>query len=178
MKNPYSVRDMEFVRRISDGDKDAENKFCRTYYRYIKGSVRRRGVPWRDVDDVTQLIVWAACLGLRNRTFKREGSLKNWLTAIITNKSIQYFRDNVRHRGVELDPSRESYPSRQDQKVMLAEAISLLTPKQRSIFLKHEEGLTIEKIAILTEIPAGTVGRMLSETRRKLQKILKGDQRF
>ena len=57
----------------------------------------------------------------------------------------------------------------EDVQLMVDEAIALLKPRERQLFMmRHTQGLSTEEIAQLTAIPKGSVAAMVSTARKKV----------
>ncbi|MCS7026459.1 MAG: RNA polymerase sigma factor [Bryobacteraceae bacterium] len=143
-----------------------------------------------EADAATQDVFWKAFKALQNR---EEGVISDpgrWLTRIAVNTCL----DRLRSRRWQfwrkrLEPSEEAWiltmsavqePNAEDQifaaeiERSLAQALSRLSDRQRAVFtLKHYENRTLEEIAEILELDAGTVKAHMSRAVAKLREDLK-----
>jgi RNA polymerase sigma-70 factor (ECF subfamily) len=82
------------------------------------------------------------------------------------------FDENIHDRGDEsMNP--ESLMIRQDDTQLLRDALEQLPPEFREIIVLRElEGLSYQQIAVVIDVPVGTVMSRLSRARRQLQQRL------
>ncbi|WP_372632400.1 RNA polymerase sigma factor [Cohnella sp.] len=117
------------------------------------------------------------------RSFRGQSSLKTWLLAIARNQSLNYLsssyfrkiglRETVRPR--QSAPSAESAYLGQQSAAEIWDAIFGLSKKLREVLvldLEHE--LTVQEIAQVLNLPAGTVKSRLHRARKEVEKRLKG----
>ena len=112
----------------------------------------------------------------------RGGDGRTWLLAVIRRASFDWLRkrrggaasfdENIHDRGDEsMNP--ESLMIRQDDTQLLRDALEELPPEFREIIVLRElEGLSYQQIAVVIDVPVGTVMSRLSRARRQLQRRL------
>ena len=129
--------------------------------------------------------------------FEGRSALSTWLTRIVVNEALGRLRASRRRRahleaeGVPmLDAYREalmrgSQPqapdatlAREQLRVMIERAVAGLPDIFRSVFVLREvEGLSVEEVADVLDIPPATVKTRMMRARRKLQEALAPDVR-
>ena len=125
-------------------------------------------------------------------SFEGRSALSTWLTRIAINEALARKRVQERRRrqfeaeGVEVleiyreqlakgshAPSPEAEAAREQLRSILERAIAVLPESFRTVFVLHEiEGVTVEEVAQMLDIPSGTVKTRLMRARRKLQQAL------
>jgi RNA polymerase sigma-70 factor, ECF subfamily len=100
-----------------------------------------------------------------------------WIYGIATRKCADAIRTNVRRRTRETDAasgeSVEDAALPLEQHIDLAEAIRRLPPWHRAaVHLYYREDLTVDEIATVMRVPAGTVKSRLHHARQALKRQL------
>jgi len=185
--------DHELVRAVLAGDGTAYRGLVEKYqgrvYTMVCGMVRNR----EDARDLTQE---AFVKGYRNlESFRLESSFYTWLYRIAMNLAIDFVRKRRRREGNSFDESlatrdedgsiseahHEDGPSRQLERKQLfgkiMTAMEQLSEDQRQVILLRElEGMQYREIAEVMGVPEGTVMSRLFYARKRLQKLLAGDE--
>jgi RNA polymerase sigma-70 factor (ECF subfamily) len=111
--------------------------------------------------------------------YNKDKSFKGWLRRIMVNSSIDQFRREQKHRGldnIESQHALSSMPSAEN-KISYDEVIyqiQLLSPAYRAVFnLYAIDGYTHQEIGKMLNISVGTSKSNLSRARSQLQKALK-----
>lgn len=125
-------------------------------------------------DDLSQEAFLKSWLSLRS--FKGIAGFKTWLFKIAHNEYISYMRRH--HEDMtglcQVNPATESDTISTEISIDLQSAISMLSPKERSIVLLfYLEDLPVKKVVEITGMPEGTVKVYLSRAREKLSQFLK-----
>jgi len=109
-----------------------------------------------------------------------EGREKAWLLKVALNRCRDLWRGSWARRVVlgspvfELIPAPDDTPRRDDEEAMMT-AVHQLPPAFREVILLHYyQNLGISEIAILMDLPEGTISSRLSRGRKKLETILQG----
>ncbi len=143
---------------------------------YVWNSLRRLGVPERDLEDLTHDVFFRVYERLGD--FDAERSLKPWLFGFAFRVASDYRRRFSNRREV-LDADSEavdSAPSALDQ-LLFSEALSLaqvaldsLDLERRAVFILHEiEGCPIPEVAGALAIPLNTAYSRLRLAREQFQ---------
>lgn len=135
-----------------------------------------------DANDLTQEVFVKAIRSID--TFKEKSSIKTWLTRIAINLSLNYLRDNKKHRqSADVDqaynfPSEENTEAdfkinQHELKQNLAIAIKKLPERQRRVFvLFHYNNNSYTEIAEVVKSSEKSVESLLQRARKSLQKEL------
>lgn len=87
------------IRRAGESDRDALERFARSYERPVRAYVRKRGFAGADADDVCQDVFLRL---LRGRSLERaeagRGRFRSFLLAVV----VHVIQDRLRRRGAEL----------------------------------------------------------------------------
>lgn len=183
-------RESEILGRIRAGESEAFEYFVRTYqrkvFRLVYTLVRNVG----EADALTQDVFVKAWRAVPD--FKGEAAFETWLNRIAVNavrdsvrrrKPVVSFADIAAAEEVEGDVPRAADPtdgtsperdafSRQIRR-RIGEALEVLSPRQRSIFvMKHYEERSIAEIGAATGLDDGTVKSHLFRAARKLRQKL------
>lgn len=184
--------DLELLRAVMAGDGTAYRGLVERYqarvYAMVYGMVRNR----EDARDITQEAFVKAYRSLGS--FRLEASFYTWLYRIAMNLAIDFTRKRRRLEkngfdegiatrnddGSIAEAHVEDGPSRQLERKQLfgriMDAMAHLPEDQRQVILLRElEGLQYKEIAEVMGIPEGTVMSRLFYARKKLQKLLAGD---
>lgn len=102
-----------------------------------------------------------------------EGGRRAWLFRIARNLALNHVRDD-RRRGVTVELKDESAaPATQAIAVALREALNLLNPVDRDVFLMREAGgLSYEEISFACQLTADAVRSRLHRARQQLRSVL------
>lgn len=103
-------------------------------------------------------------------TLKQEAYAKTWLTRILIHECYSLLKKREKSTAILTEPQEEcAVPDYSD----LYEALSALKKEYRlTIVLYYLEGYSIEEIARIMHVPAGTVKSRLSRGRRDLRSIM------
>jgi len=157
------------------GDGRAFERLYRRHVARIHSLVRRMVGGDTDADEVTQDVFvrgWE-----RLGSFRGEAAFGTWLHRLAVNVVLNWRKGAARGRQrfdddavVELFPGRRSAG---DEAMDLEEAIGLLPPGARQVFVLHDvEGYRHEEIAELMGVSAGTSKAQLHRARILLQRRL------
>jgi RNA polymerase sigma-70 factor (ECF subfamily) len=103
--------------------------------------------------------------------FRGDCSAASWLCRIVVNVCYDHLRKRSREPVLAIEPEA-SVPSA-NLRMALEEALSLIHPKHRMVFLLYEsEGLRHAEIATVLDIPEGTSKAWLFEAKQHLKRIL------
>ncbi len=115
-------------------------------------------------------------------TFRKESSYKTWVLKIAINRAKDYLR-SAASKITPVDdltylPGGESpeanFLAREEQRVLWHAMLSLPEIYRESLWLFYEQELTIEEIALVTQLSVATVKTRLHRGRAMLRKALEG----
>jgi len=170
--------DQDLVERSKQGDKTSFGKLVSKHYdmvyAVIFGILRNR----EEALDVTQDVFFKVFRDIQK--FIGQSKFKTWLYRVAANGAIDHYRkrrplepieDEADFETKEVSP-RES-ASRREIRELVEEALDLLNPEQRAVFVLREwNELSYEEIAESLQIEIGTVMSRLFYARKKLAQIL------
>lgn len=132
-----------------------------------------------DVEDLIQE-TFAACVEGRDR-FRKDSSFRTYLYAIARNRLYRYWRDRKPEQQAEasVQDMVESGPSpadalvaRQEQRLLLRALRGLPLDLQVLLELAYFESLTDREVAVIIDIPIGTLKSRLRRGRQLLQQAI------
>lgn len=165
-------KDKWLVQRILSGDKAAGEQFVIEHYEAIFRFLRNLTGNKEDAEDLTQqtfLRAWEAL-----PSFRGDSSLSTWLHSIAYREYTHWLRS--RREFVPLDEIVDMPDEQANQNleaVLLRWAIYRLDPEHREVFvLYYVQGFSVNEIAKIIGVPAGTVKSRLFFARQKLRELL------
>lgn len=176
--NP-AITDAGLLDRIADGDRQSLRALYDEHAGWLLIRLQRR------CDDVdlaelalqdTFLAVWKGAADWRG-----EGEVAAWLWGIASRRLIDQLRKK-RPTPTDEQPLDEPTPSAEDTALdrrlsgPIARAVARLDPDVRTVFLAANlDGLTTKEIAVLHQMPQGTVKTRMARARAQLQADLGPD---
>lgn len=171
------LTDIALIEQIRAGNTAAFRTFYYRHVDHIFAMTSRILGPLRaDREDVVQEIFFQAYRAMNH--FKGEAAVTTWLYRIAANVSYSALRKPRPPVPVDADPAADvqSAEGRVDarRKVLRMYAlIESLSPKNRIVFTLHEfEGLTLENIAEVLNIPLHTAAARLRRSREQIMEAL------
>lgn len=164
--------DRLWVNRIMKGDKRAGERLVTENYQRVYGMLRSLTSHKEVAEDLTQQTFAKAWQALPN--FRGEARLSTWLCRIAYHEYTHWRRDRREFASL---TEAENVPDLKSvvglRTVMYARALDLISEDLRETFLLHyEQELEIKEIAVLLEVPAGTVKSRLFTARARLRELL------
>lgn len=172
---------------LSDAALPAFETAYREHFAFAWRSLRRLGVPERDLPDAAQEVFIVVHKKLRE--FDARSRLSTWVYAICLRVASDRRRRaasryEVLDEGAE--PARDAVAADTselgERRALLEKALDAMSLEQRAVFTLFElEGMTGEEIASLLEIPAPTVHsrlRLARETFRRVIERARARERF
>jgi RNA polymerase sigma-70 factor (ECF subfamily) len=101
---------------------------------------------------------------------------KSWLMRATINKCIDYSKYQKKYLKIEcIEPIQiiDDSMEKNENKEILKLALSRLKPKEKTLALLYSEGMSYKEISEVSGIKFSSVGKMLSQTIKKLDEILK-----
>jgi RNA polymerase sigma-70 factor (ECF subfamily) len=184
-----NLEDIEVIKRILDGDKDAFAVIQKKYTRIISSLIRRMVKDEADVVDLTQDTFIKAYNALDK--FQLDYSFSSWLFKIASNTCIDFLRkkrfnlvplhrqnnDSEEEEIIEIKDDTYTPDTEllaKERKEALLQAIADLPDNYKEIIkLRHGEDLDYAEIAIRLDLPLGTVKAHLFRARKLLYEKLK-----
>jgi RNA polymerase sigma factor (sigma-70 family) len=174
-----SSTDLELLVRWRAGDRAAGDEL---FERHFTGLFRffRSKIEDAAAEDLTQA-TFLACVAGRE-SFRAESSVRTYLFAIARNQLLMHFRKRTRAERVlvldsvsvaELGASpSEKLGASEEQRLLLSALRRIPIDFQIAIELYYWEGLPVAELALVLEIPEGTVRSRLTRARERLATVM------
>jgi RNA polymerase sigma-70 factor (ECF subfamily) len=163
------LRDGDLVERILDGDSRAGERLVSEHYPRLYRLLYHLTGDVEVAQDLAQQAFVRAWQALA--TFRRNARLSPWLNQIAYHEYTHWLR--ARRPHVPLEEAAETPDPRAAgalEDVVARGALAQLSPEHRETFLLfHLQGLSLEEVAFVLEIPVGTVKSRLHGARRRLR---------
>ncbi|MBK6795228.1 MAG: sigma-70 family RNA polymerase sigma factor [Acidobacteria bacterium] len=158
---------MKFVRKIINGEANAEDQFAWKYLPRFTFIAYKRHIPPQDCQDVAQEALLRAVRQIQQHQYKGESSLGTWLDHIISGAIADYYRklkkepvQKLGRDGVPVSVDSISVPPLEsiEDGLLIREAMRNLPSIYRIILmLKRTEGCTLEEISRMLGMTLGQV---------------------
>lgn len=172
--------DLELIREVLAGRVERFEILVRRYQRLVATAALRMGTPREEVEDVSSEVFYKVYRSLGR--YRPEHALSTWLYRITVNAALDRKRA-LRHesRMEELSPSLpdgrpslETEAGDKERSRLLQQALGRIPGHYRSpLVLAHIEGLPLEEIARVLDLPEGTVKSRLFRARAMLKEIVR-----
>lgn len=161
--------DKNLIQQYLKGDNKALEILIERYLKMIYGFVYKNVGSASDAEDVTQEVFIKVWKNIKK--FDQDKNLKPWIFQIAKNTSIDFLRKKktIPFSRFENEKGQNSLIENiiatplnlieklSDKKVILAAMAGLSDKEQKTINLRHTEGMTFEEIAQRLDEPANTV---------------------
>ncbi len=168
--------DNELVRNALHGDADALHGLVDRFGPYLYRLAATLVGNAADAEDLLQETLAGAFRRLRS--FRRQSSVKTWLTSILIRQVASHFRRKSLRAALGWRvPPQTATPAANpsDVRMDVQSAVLALRPEFREVIVLREmHGLSYDEISQALGIPRGTVESRLFRARRELQESLKG----
>lgn len=164
------------VRRAQRGDQKAVDALLRENYDTVRAVCHRIIINASDADDATQMALISIVRALPN--FDGRSKFSTWVYRIATNAALDELR-RIRRRAIPHDDATfSSVPVADavgavDAQLDVSAALAQVPEEFRVVLvLRHIADLEYDEIAVILEIPVGTVRSRLSRGRAQLSALL------
>jgi RNA polymerase sigma-70 factor (ECF subfamily) len=172
--------DVELVRQVLAGQVERFEVLVRRYQRLVASAALRMGTPRQEVEDVCNEVFYKVFRSL-NR-YRPGHPLSTWLYRITINAALD--RRRARRHDARLDeipdsltddrPSPHQRAAQSERAGLLHEALGRLPDHYRApLVLAHVEGLAVEEVARILDLPEGTIKSRLFRARAMLKGIIR-----
>lgn len=154
-------------------------RLIREHHDLVWRTLRRLGVPERDVEDATQRVFLIVGTKLDRIEFEQE---RSFVFGVAMRISSEVRRSQRRHpeelvaeHTDESDPrpGPEALLQREEMLALLGAVLKRLPEEQRAVFMLHEfEDLSLNEIARMLEIPGGTAASRLRRARLAFEHLV------
>ena len=179
--------DAELVKRCLDGDHGAWETIVRQYTQRIYNLAYRFTGRFDEAEDLTQEIFLKVYRTL-NSYRPDSGALATWMVRVGRNHIIDHYRKfkterthtdslDADYERAEQNPARYATPAEALEKSELSDRVHAALLKvsadlREAVILRDLEEFTYEEIAIMLELPLGTVKSRINRGRVELAKVL------
>ncbi len=172
-----ALHDDDLVRllaEVSYGSREAQRQLYEYFHRRVYRLLIRM-VGRDDAEDLLQQVFLQVFRKLNQ--FQGQSRFETWLYRLSVNESLQHLRKQRSRRSVSLESDIMDRKLDQvrdfDQKELMEYALTRLEPELRSLFLLREvEKQSYAEIAVVLQIPEGTVASRLGRARQLLKQYL------
>lgn len=168
--------DQLLVRRAQRGDKKAIEALLRDHYDSVRAVCHRIVINSDDADDATQLALIAIVKALPS--FDGRSKFSTWVYRIATNAALDELR-RIRRRAIPHDDDTfSSLPvadksATVDAQLDVSAALAQVPEEFRVVLvLRHIADLEYDEIAVILNVPVGTVRSRLSRGRAQLSLLV------
>lgn len=190
-QRPIPLEDLELIEQVRNGRSEAFGELVLKYQDRVFNACWRICGHREDARDVTQEAFIKAFEGLGE--FRRESGFYTWLFRIAVNLSLSAKRKQQRRPTLSLDhqPGAQAEPLVQrvrakreagpveaadapDRAQLVVQALAALDDEQRAtLVLRDIEGLDYQEIAVILDLPLGTMKSRLFRARMALRDALR-----
>lgn len=168
------------------GDQDAWGRIVRQHWRKVFNVAYKFTGKHDEAEDLTQDIFVKIFKSLH--TFDRRANFQTWLISISRNLCIDHYRSVRKERATisrdvdsrEMDTATRADPGplagieREDQRALLRLALTQLAPTLRSaVLLRDIKELSYQEIAVMLDLPEGTVKSRINRGRAELARQIR-----
>jgi RNA polymerase sigma-70 factor (ECF subfamily) len=172
--------DVELVREVLAGRVERFEILIRRYQRLVATAALRMGTPRQEIEDVTSEVFYKVYRSLAR--YRPQHALSTWLYRITVNAALD--RRRSRRQDSLLDelpaalpdgrPSPHESASDRERAEMLQDALRRIPEHYRApLVLAHVEGLPLEEVARVLDLPEGTVKSRLFRARALLKQVIR-----
>ena len=172
------TEDLRLIRRMQAGDDDAVRDLYAQYGQRLYAYALRLTDDPATAEDVTQntlITAWRTA-----RTFRAEGRLIAWLLGIVHHRAMKALRNRTNYLGDvaeesirEDQPSPEEQAQAKDERRWIRQGMQSLSPEHRAVLeLVFYQELSLNEVALVLDVPLGTVKSRLSYARTHLRGVL------
>lgn len=169
-------QDELLLRRAQRGDQKAIESLLRENYDAIRAVCHRIVINSADADDATQMALIAIVRALPS--FDGRSKFSTWVYRIATNAALDELR-RIRRRAIPQDHETFTALSSSEETAAVDAQIDVSTALQRIpeefrvvLVLRHIADLEYDDIAVILDIPVGTVRSRLSRGRAQLSTLM------
>lgn len=174
--------DIATIQKAAKGDTDAFRMLLGKYQGFVYSLASRFISDKAEIDDITQEVFIRLWKNLA--TYKPEVKFTTWLYRIVVNKCLDYLKSREFKTGMDtcsVEGAVIAAPESPDRILIDTEFYELvikysdvLPDKQRTVFILRDiEGLSLDEIAEILRMNAGSVKSNLYYARLRLADLLK-----
>ena len=168
--------DALLLKRAQRGDRAAVDAILREHHDTVRAVCHRIVIDRDDADDAVQNALISIVRALPS--FDGRSAFRTWVYRIATNAALDEVR-RIRRRAIPTDDQRTIDSAERDgtgavdDRIDIAAAMNGLSEEHRvALVLRHVADLEYEEIAVILDVPVGTVRSRLSRAREQLGRAI------
>ena len=168
--------DALLLKRAQRGDRAAVDAILREHYDMVRAVCHRIVIDRDDADDAVQNALINIVRALPG--FDGRSAFSTWIYRIATNAALDEVR-RIRRRALPtedesiIDSASDDGTGAVDVRIDVSAALGELSEEHRvALVLRHVADLEYEEIAIILDVPVGTVRSRLSRAREQLGRTM------
>ncbi|MDF9825499.1 RNA polymerase sigma factor (sigma-70 family) [Breznakia sp. PF5-3] len=173
----------EVIIRAQNGDESAFTEIYQVYFKYVCYVVNQFFNNNGSTEDIAQEVFIKVHQKINE--LKEPKAFHSWIRRITYTKCINQYNKNSKIKDLGEDMDIDDFGDNKQPKVsevidrkqlmeIVGKSLSTMKPTYKSVgMLRYFEGLKIDEIASILEIPRGTVNSRLTKVRESLKKELK-----
>lgn len=176
------ISDEELAKQLQQGNETALETIVSRYHSKIFAYIYRMSKNYHSANDITQEVFIKICRNIKQ--YNSEFSFKIWIYTIASNTCKDYLKSAYVQKtipGLEMpinirdhEDTPEEFLQKQDDREVIIKVLNQLAEIHREVVvLRFYEDLKLEEIAVVLNIPVGTVKSRLSYGLHNLKKLLK-----
>lgn len=172
--------DVDLIRQVLAGRVELFEVLVRRYQRLVATAALRMGVPRQEVEDVANEVFLKVYRNLQ--AYEPQHALSTWLYRITVNAALDHRRrrrpdalmDEIPASLSDTGPSPHDRAAESQRSRLLKEALQRIPEHYRvPLVLSHVEGLPVEEVARVLDLPEGTVKSRLFRARAILKETIR-----
>jgi RNA polymerase sigma-70 factor (ECF subfamily) len=172
--------DVDLIRQVLAGRVELFEVLVRRYQRLVATAALRMGVPRQEIEDVANEVFLKVYRNLK--TYEPQHALSTWLYRITVNAALDHRRrrrpdalmDEIPDSLSDTGPSPHDRAAAAQRSGLLREALQRIPEHYRvPLVLSHVEGLPVEEVARVLNLPEGTVKSRLFRARAILKETIR-----
>jgi RNA polymerase sigma-70 factor (ECF subfamily) len=172
--------DLELVQEVLAGRTEMFEVLVRRYQRLVATAALRMGVPRQEIEDVASEVFYKVFRSLHR--YEPSHALSTWLYRITVNAALDHRRsrrhdaqsDELPESLAGTGPSALEEAGERQRAALLQEALGRLPEHYRTpLLLTHVEGLSLEEVGRVMNLPEGTIKSRLFRARAQLKEIIR-----
>ncbi|EIW16639.1 RNA polymerase sigma factor [Pelosinus fermentans] len=176
------ISDEELARQLQQGNETALETIVSRYHSKIFSYIYRMSKNYHSANDITQEVFIKICRNIKK--YNPELLFKTWIYTIASNTCKDYLKSAYVQKTIhgfempdtirDYEDTPEEFLQKQDEREAIIEVLNQLGGIHREVVvLRFYEDLKLEEIALVLNIPVGTVKSRLSNGLHNLKKLLK-----
>ena len=172
--------DVDLIRQVLAGRVELFEALVRRYQRLVATAALRMGVPRQEIEDVANVVFLKVYRNLKS--YEPQHALSTWLYRITVNAALDHRRrrrsdalmDEIPAGLSDTGPSPHQRAVEAQRSDLLKEALQRIPEHYRvPLVLCHVEGLPVEEVARVLDLPEGTVKSRLFRARAILKETIR-----